>query len=87
MFEHLVKLIHLCGSDKLLKFHLKYGLEIPEDFKHLMIQKQPLKIFEDEENKHLCTEESYDLVKKLLNFDPMMRLTAEEALDHPFFKD
>ena len=28
-----------------------------------------------------------DLVKKLLVFDPKKRLTAAEALKHPYFKD
>ena len=35
---------------------------------------------------HLVTEESLDLVSKLLAFDPITRISAKEALEHPFFK-
>ena len=32
LFEQLIKILEILGSDELLKFHLKYGLEIPEAF-------------------------------------------------------
>lgn len=35
---------------------------------------------------NIC-EEAFDLLKKLLVLDPHERLSAEEALKHPFFKE
>lgn len=32
-------------------------------------------------------DEAYDLLDKLLDLNPASRITAEEALLHPFFKD
>ena len=31
--------------------------------------------------------ETYDLLSKMLTFNPDERLTVEECLNHPFFKD
>lgn len=36
----------------------------------------------------ICTkisQEGVDLLKKLLVFDPIARITPEEALEHPYF--
>jgi len=34
-----------------------------------------------------CSEESLDLLQKMLIFDPNKRITVNECLEHPFFKD
>ncbi|KAK0550031.1 hypothetical protein OC845_002835 [Tilletia horrida] len=36
--------------------------------------------------KH-CTDACLDLLSKLLTYDPSRRITADEALDHPYFKE
>lgn len=36
------------------------------------------------ENKHLTTPEAIDLLEKMLLYDHNERITAEEALNHPF---
>ena len=33
-----------------------------------------------------CTEEELDLLQKLLMFNPYLRITVKEALNHPYFK-
>ena len=33
------------------------------------------------------TEAELDLLEKMLKFNPFMRITAKEALEHPYFKD
>lgn len=37
-------------------------------------------------NYNLITPESFDLIFKFLKFDPKERISAKEALNHPFFK-
>ena len=36
-------------------------------------------------NEHLVSEEALDFLGKLLRFDHQERLTAEEAMSHPYF--
>lgn len=37
------------------------------------------------ENQHLVTPEAIDFLDKLLRYDHQDRLTAREAMDHPYF--
>ena len=78
--------MELLGSDEFLKFHLRYGLKVPDDFNSKGLKKKDFNIFVNEYNKHLATPEAIDLAKKMLKFDPNSRLTAKEALEHPFFE-
>jgi len=53
-----------------------------------VIGKQAAKPFEklvDHKNEKFATEQARDLVSKLLVYIPDKRLTAKEALNHPFF--
>ena len=37
------------------------------------------------ENQHLITPEALDFLDKLLRYDHSDRLTAREAMEHPYF--
>lgn len=37
------------------------------------------------ENQHLVSPEALDLLDKLLRYDHQQRLTAAEAMEHPYF--
>lgn len=37
------------------------------------------------ENRHLVSPEVLDLLDKLLRYDHQQRLTAKEAMEHPYF--
>ena len=37
------------------------------------------------DNEHLVTPEALDFLDKLLRYDHQERLTAREAMDHPYF--
>ena len=41
--------------------------------------------FVNSENQHLISPEALDLLDKLLRYDHLERLTACEAMDHPYF--
>ena len=41
--------------------------------------------FVQTENQHLVSPEALDLLDKLLRYDHQQRLTATEAMDHPYF--
>lgn len=37
------------------------------------------------ENQHLVSTEALDFLDKLLRYDHQTRLTAREAMEHPYF--
>lgn len=41
--------------------------------------------FVNEKNEHMCGEQVMDLLKKMLVYDHEMRLTAKQAMAHPYF--
>lgn len=41
--------------------------------------------FVHSDNQHLVSPEALDLLDKLLRYDHQIRLTAHEAMDHPYF--
>lgn len=41
--------------------------------------------FVHSENQHLVTREALDLLDKLLRYDHRDRLSAREAMEHPYF--
>ncbi len=41
--------------------------------------------FVHSENQHLVSPEALDFLDKLLRYDHSERLTAREAMDHPYF--
>lgn len=86
IFEQLIKIIGILGSDELLKFHLTYGLNLPEEFKYSGYKKKKFSDFVEDYNKHLVDDKVLDLIGKMLMFDPTKRITAKEALEHSFFK-
>lgn len=68
--------ILLCGYMPFQGFHL-------DEIFH-KIKKGQLN-FEYEEFKHVSSE-GIDLIQKLIVLDPIMRYSAHEALEHPWFK-
>jgi len=59
-------------------------VELKPDFKTAFPLYPPLKL------PHVVTgltEDGYDLLEKMLQYDPTQRISAEAALKHPYFKD
>ena len=66
---------------------LKYGITLDAEFRKVLgrRKRRPWAKFVTERNEHLVTEEVIDLVDKLLRYDHQERLTAKEAMAHPYF--
>lgn len=85
--DQLLKIMQVLGSEAVVDYVNKLKLpiqNIPEDFLAKEIPRKPWSSFISS-NTLLATPDAIDLVDKLLVIDHTKRLTAQQALDHPFF--
>eukprot|EP00730_Choanoeca_flexa_P017684 TRINITY_DN8548_c0_g2_i3.p1 TRINITY_DN8548_c0_g2~~TRINITY_DN8548_c0_g2_i3.p1 ORF type:complete len:349 (+),score=78.19 TRINITY_DN8548_c0_g2_i3:165-1211(+) len=89
--DQLVKIAKVLGTDDLYAYVRKYNIDLDPHYESLLssarAQQRHWGKWINAENRHLCTDEAVDLVDKLLRYDHQERLTAQEAMQHPFFKD
>eukprot|EP01098_Paradermamoeba_levis_P005666 TRINITY_DN2380_c0_g1_i1.p1 TRINITY_DN2380_c0_g1~~TRINITY_DN2380_c0_g1_i1.p1 ORF type:complete len:341 (+),score=80.62 TRINITY_DN2380_c0_g1_i1:45-1067(+) len=85
--DQLVKIARVLGTDELFAYLDKYGLVLDNNFMNLLGRhtRKPWSKFVTAENKHLAVPEAIDFVDKLLRYDHQERLTAKEAMNHPYF--
>jgi casein kinase II subunit alpha len=85
--DQLVKIARVLGTDELDAWMDRYGLTIDPQFRSMINRhtKKPWKKFATPENQNLAVPEAIDLLDKLLRYDPAERLTAREAMEHPYF--
>lgn len=86
-YDQLVKIAKVLGTDELFVYLDKYDLELDPHFDGILgrHQKKPWNRFTTPENQYLVSDESLDLLGKLLRYDHQERLTAQEAMAHPYF--
>eukprot|EP00045_Choanoeca_perplexa_P001527 m.20141 g.20141 ORF g.20141 m.20141 type:complete len:354 (+) comp11004_c0_seq1:156-1217(+) len=88
--DQLVKIAKVLGTDALYTYVAKYKIDLDPHYESLLSNVKPAAKhwgkFVTNDNKHLCSAEAIDLLDKLLRYDHQERLTAEEAMHHPFFK-
>lgn len=85
--DQLVKIVRVLGSDDFEKYLTKYEITLPREF-HDMDQyiRRPWRRFINDSNRHLCDDKDIiDLIDNLLRYDHQERLTAREAMGHPWF--
>ena len=84
--DQLVQVVRVLGSDDLHKYLLKYNLNLAEEYEDLgYYSRRPWKRFINANNQDLVSDEFLDLIDKLLRYDHQERLTAKEAMAHPYF--
>jgi casein kinase II subunit alpha len=86
-YDQLVKICRVLGTDDFYKYLNKYGLELDPGLEALVGRhsRKPWTKFVTADNQHLATPEAMDFIDKLLRYDHQERLTAEEAMQHPYF--
>ncbi|KAJ3438982.1 casein kinase ii subunit alpha-3 [Anaeramoeba flamelloides] len=85
--DQLVKIAKILGTDDLYKYLEKYNIHLPKSFQQ-KIQKHSKKdwfSFVTKENKHLIKYDTIDLLEKMLKYDHQKRITAKQAMRHPYF--
>jgi casein kinase II subunit alpha len=75
------------GTEELFQYLDHYDLELESQFDGLIGRHaaKPWNKFITSENEHLCSEEALSFVGGLLKYDHQERLTAQEAMAHPYF--
>jgi len=85
--DQLVRIVRVLGTPDLVRFLDKYGIALDPPFAALLngYPRRSWQSFVTEESAHLCTPEALDLLNGLLVYDLPARLTAREAMAHPYF--
>jgi len=86
-YDQLIRIAKVLGTEELFDYLDKYSLELDPHFDGLLSThtKKPWSRFITIENQHLVSDAAIDLVDKLLRYDHQERLTAVEAMAHPYF--
>ncbi|KAH9712251.1 Casein kinase II subunit alpha-1 [Citrus sinensis] len=79
--------ILVLGTDELNAYLNKYHLELDPQLDALVGRhsRKPWSKFINADNQHLVSPEAIDFLDKLLRYDHQDRLTAREAMAHPYF--
>ncbi|XP_034675451.1 casein kinase II subunit alpha-2-like [Vitis riparia] len=85
--DQLVKIAKVLGTDELNAYLNKYRLELDPQLDALVGRhsRKPWSRFINPDNQHLFSPEAIDFLDKLLRYDHQDRLTAREAMAHPYF--
>jgi len=84
--DQFIKITQVLGTDALYSMMDKYGLKMNKELSETTVlphQRTPWKSLIDDNNK-LARPDALDFVDRVLRYDPQARLTASEALDHPY---
>ncbi|KAL7675678.1 hypothetical protein ACOME3_001946 [Neoechinorhynchus agilis] len=86
-YDQLVRIVKVLGTADFFAYLDKYGIDLDTRFSG-MIGSHPRRRWErftTKENQHLVSPETIDFIDHLLRYDHMDRLTAREAMAHPYF--
>jgi casein kinase II subunit alpha len=83
----LVRIAKVLGTDELFEYIEKYHIELDPRFNDILGRhsKKRWERFAHSENQHLVSAEAIDFLDKLLKYDHAERLTARQAMEHPYF--
>ncbi|RCN37852.1 kinase domain protein [Ancylostoma caninum] len=86
-YDQLVRIAKVLGTEELHEYIDKYHIELDPRFNDILGRhsRKRWERFIHAENQHLVTPEAIDFLDKLLRYDHQERLTAREAMAHPYF--
>lgn len=87
--DQLAKIVAVLGTRDFLLYLAKYGVELePQEMSmYKNKEKKDFAVFVSDKCRDMCTKEAMDLLGRMLLYDHNERITAREALRHPFFDD
>lgn len=91
--DQLVRIVQVLGTDAFNGYLKQYSISLPSVYERTEIggrhpkffPRRPWESFVTPANSHLAHPTALDLLDRLLRFDHMQRLTAAEAMQHPYF--
>lgn len=85
--DQLVRIAKVLGTDDLFRYLKKYNLTLEPALLTALGRhtRKPWTTFVTAECQHLCSPEALDLLDRLLRYDHEERLTAQQAMEHPYF--
>lgn len=83
--DQLVKIVQVLGSDGFNAYLRKYDLPAPKRVQGMEAPRIPWTSFVNAQNKHLAVPEALDFLDRLLRYDHHERISAAEAMEHPYF--
>ncbi|UKJ89882.2 non-specific serine/threonine protein kinase [Theileria orientalis] len=88
-YDQLVKIAKVLGTDGLYQYTQKYNIEIPSAYNEILGEhpRKSWNSFINNENRQLVTNDALDLLNKMLVYDHIERITALDALKHPYFDE
>lgn len=86
-YDQLVRIAKVLGTEELYEYLEKYQIELDPRFNDILGRhsRKRWERFVHSENQHLVSPEALDFLDKLLRYDHQERLTAREAMEHPYF--
>jgi len=86
-YDQLVRIAKVLGTEELYEYINRYQIDLDPRFNDILGRhsRKRWERFVHNENQHLVPVEALDLLDKLLRYDHAERLTAREAMDHPYF--
>ncbi|ODV60088.1 casein kinase 2 catalytic subunit CKA2 [Ascoidea rubescens DSM 1968] len=86
--DQLVKITRVLGTNKLELYLNKYGIDLDQETSRLIspCNERSWQSFINDNNRKFTTNTVIDLIDNLLRYDHQERLTAKEAMEHPFFE-
>lgn len=86
--DQLVKIARVLGTEELDDYLERYDLQLGTEYDDLGdYAKRPWERFVTPDNEHLTSPELFDFLTKILRYDHMERLTAQECMAHPYFAE
>ncbi|MBW0468619.1 hypothetical protein O181_008334 [Austropuccinia psidii MF-1] len=87
-YDQLVKITKVLGTDELYAYLEKYDIELDAQYDDILgrYQRKPWSRFLTTDNQRFISNEAIDFLDKLLQYDHQDRLTAQEAMMHPYFE-
>jgi casein kinase II subunit alpha len=86
--DQLVQIVNVMGYADMKEYMSKYK-PVLENFpfdKIINKTKRKFESFINKDNRQLCDRVALDLLEKMLVFDHALRITAKDAMEHPYFE-